>query len=37
VRAVHLEVDTGNDRARRLYERSGFAVRERYHLMTKVL
>jgi ribosomal protein S18 acetylase RimI-like enzyme len=37
VRAVHLEVDTGNDRARRLYERSGFAVRQRYHLMTKVL
>ena len=37
VRAVHLEVDTGNDRARRLYERSGFALRERYHLMTKVL
>jgi ribosomal protein S18 acetylase RimI-like enzyme len=37
VRAVHLEVDTGNDRARRLYERSGFALRRRYHLMTKVL
>jgi ribosomal protein S18 acetylase RimI-like enzyme len=37
VRAVHLEVDTGNERARRLYERSGFALRERYHLMTKVL
>jgi GNAT superfamily N-acetyltransferase len=37
VRAVHLEVDTGNDRARRLYERSGFALRRRYHLMTKAL
>jgi ribosomal protein S18 acetylase RimI-like enzyme len=37
VRAVHLEVDTGNDRARRLYERIGFTVRQRYHLMTKVL
>ena len=37
VRAVHLEVDTTNDRARRLYERVGFTVRQRYHLMTKVL
>jgi GNAT superfamily N-acetyltransferase len=37
VRAVHLEVDTGNDRARRLYERIGFTLRQRYHLMTKVL
>jgi ribosomal protein S18 acetylase RimI-like enzyme len=37
VRAVHLEVDTGNDRARRLYERSGFALRARYHLMIKTL
>ncbi len=35
VRAVHLEVDTTNERARRLYERIGFAVRQRYHLMTK--
>jgi ribosomal protein S18 acetylase RimI-like enzyme len=35
VRAVHLEVDTSNERARRLYERIGFAVRQRYHLMTK--
>ena len=37
VRAVHLEVDTTNDRARRLYERVGFTMRHRYHLMTKVL
>jgi ribosomal protein S18 acetylase RimI-like enzyme len=37
VRAVHLEVDTTNDRARRLYERVGFTLRQRYHLMTKVL
>jgi ribosomal protein S18 acetylase RimI-like enzyme len=37
VRAMHLEVDTGNRRARRLYERWGFAVRDRYHLMVKPL
>ena len=37
VRAVHLEVDTSNERARRLYERFGFAVRQRYHLMTKTI
>lgn len=32
--ALHLEVDRTNARARRLYERSGFAARDRYHLMT---
>ena len=37
VRAVHLEVDNTNDRARRLYERVGFTLRRRYQLMTKVL
>jgi len=36
VRALHLEVDTGN-RARVLYERAGFVVRDRYHLMIKRL
>lgn len=37
VRAVHLEVDHTNERARRLYERVGFSLRQRYQLMTKVL
>jgi ribosomal protein S18 acetylase RimI-like enzyme len=37
VRAVHLEVDVDNDRARRLYERVGFTLRRRYQLMTRRL
>jgi ribosomal protein S18 acetylase RimI-like enzyme len=37
VRAVHLEVDAGNEAARRLYERVGFRLRGRYQLMTKAL
>ncbi|WP_300514931.1 GNAT family N-acetyltransferase [Aliiroseovarius sp.] len=37
VRALHLEVATGNDAARRLYGRLGFASRDRYHLMTRLL
>ncbi len=32
--ALHLEVDTTNARARRLYEACGFSVRDKYHLMT---
>ncbi|MCI2393320.1 GNAT family N-acetyltransferase [Aliiroseovarius sediminis] len=37
VGAMHLEVNTDNDRARRLYERIGFRSRNRYHLMTRVM
>lgn len=37
VKALHLEVARGNDRARRLYRRSGFVARDKYHLMTLVL
>ena len=37
VRAVHLEVDPTNETARRLYQNIGFRLRERYHLMIKVL
>lgn len=36
IEALHLEVARGNDRARRLYRRSGFVARDRYHLMTLV-
>lgn len=32
--ALHLEVQRDNARARRLYRRSGFRARDRYHLMT---
>ncbi len=31
----HLELDTANDSARRLYTRAGFAKRENYQLMTR--
>ncbi|MDJ0827140.1 MAG: GNAT family N-acetyltransferase [Rhodobacter sp.] len=34
VKALHLEVGTGNPRARRLYERHGFQLREQFRLMT---
>lgn len=34
IKAMHLEVDNDNDRARALYERMGFQSRNRYHLMT---
>ncbi|KPD11460.1 GNAT family N-acetyltransferase [Phaeobacter sp. 11ANDIMAR09] len=37
VKALHLEVDRDNQQAQRLYQRSRFAPRERYMLMTKVL
>lgn len=37
VRALHLEVDRENERARRLYLSAGFASRERFHLMSLVL
>lgn len=35
VKALHLEVDRDNERARRLYQRAGFEPREKYHLMTR--
>ena len=37
VRALHLEVDRGNQRARRLYLSMGFEPRERFHLMSRRL
>ena len=37
VLALHLEVDRGNDAARRLYRRLGFIGREKFHLMTRPL
>ncbi len=35
VRAVHLEVQPGNEAARRLYQSLGFEARDRYLLMTR--
>ena len=35
--ALHLEVDRMNERAHKLYLRTGFKARERYMLMTKSL
>jgi ribosomal protein S18 acetylase RimI-like enzyme len=35
--ALHLEVDLDNHTARELYRRQGFALRERYQLMTRYL
>ncbi|MEQ9260817.1 MAG: GNAT family N-acetyltransferase [Roseovarius sp.] len=35
MRAIHLEVDRENSKARKLYEKMGFAPRERYMLMTR--
>ncbi len=37
MKAIHLEVDTQNQSARRLYARAGFALRDRYALMTRKL
>ena len=37
VKALHLEVERGNDRARKLYLSLGFQSRERFHLMTCML
>ncbi len=35
VKALHLEVASDNDKAKRLYSRLGFEAREKYHLMTR--
>lgn len=37
VKALHLEVDGDNKRARKMYTRMGFAARDRYVLMTQRL
>ena len=37
VRAIHLEVDTQNDNAVRLYSALEFRARDRYHLMTRMV
>lgn len=37
VKALHLEVDTENEAAQRLYARAGFARRDKYQLMTRKL
>ncbi len=37
VKALHLEVDRDNSRARAFYERAHFAPRDEYHLMTRLL
>ena len=37
VQALHLEVARTNERARRLYESTGFVARERYVIMTNEL
>ncbi|WP_204114079.1 GNAT family N-acetyltransferase [Shimia biformata] len=37
VKAIHLEVDSDNESARRLYSRAGFELRDRYALMTRRL
>ncbi len=37
LKALHLEVATGNQSAQRLYGRAGFSLRDGYHLMTRRL
>lgn len=37
IKALHLEVARGNERAQRLYRRLGFDTREKYFLMTAQL
>ncbi|MEL6464526.1 MAG: GNAT family N-acetyltransferase [Pseudomonadota bacterium] len=37
VKALHLEVDTANTVAQKLYTRAGFKLRDGYHLMTRML
>ncbi|MBT2131277.1 GNAT family N-acetyltransferase [Aliiroseovarius lamellibrachiae] len=37
IKAMNLEVDTDNTRARTLYERIGFRSRDRYHQMVRLL
>lgn len=37
MKALHLEVDRDNALAQRLYRKTGFRMRERYQLMTRML
>lgn len=37
IKAMHLEVDQANDKAQKIYARSGFEKRDRYCLMTRML
>ena len=37
LKALHLEVNTDNTNAQRLYKRAGFRMRDGYHLMTRHL
>lgn len=37
IKALHLEVDRGNERTKRLYQRARFQPRDGYMLMTKLL
>ena len=37
LRAIHLEVDSGNEAAVKLYKRAGFVTRDRYMFMSKTL
>ncbi|WP_371169809.1 GNAT family N-acetyltransferase [Aliiroseovarius sp. 2305UL8-7] len=37
IKAMHLEVGSDNDRARALYSRLGFGIRDRYHVMSRML
>lgn len=37
MKAIHLEVDTANQTATRLYARAGFKMRDQYALMTRAL
>ena len=35
LKALHLEVNSSNKSAQRLYRRAGFGLRDGYHLMTR--
>ncbi len=35
IQALHLEVASNNERARKLYQAAGFTSRKKYHLMTR--
>lgn len=37
VKTLHLEIDSDNARAAKLYNRAGFRARDKYHLMTRRL
>ena len=37
MKAIHLEVNVENERAQKLYSRTGFKMRDQYKLMTRLL